>query len=153
MVSAPLHPAQLEGLRRIDAEDFTKVRQKAKEALIAMGQNPSELYLDAGIQGLKLYYALPVLDPGNAHAVSPEIDVFWHAHMLFSREYARFSREVVGDMIHHAPLDRSDSRQLQNARALHNYTTEALRKLFGEGHIDNEVWPRLISDLSLLWRR
>ncbi|MBX4209556.1 hypothetical protein KW799_02615 [Candidatus Parcubacteria bacterium] len=150
LLKATVSPLQRQRLERIDSEDFSAVRKKAREILKSMGIEASEEYLDLGILGLKQYYALPVLNPKNGHAVSAEIDPFWHAHMLFTRQFARFGQDVIGGPMHHIPLDHDHAGQLENVRTLYGYTLGILKELFGEDGLDPRVWPRSVVDARLM---
>lgn len=148
-IKVELHPQHLSRIQRIDNEDYTDVRVKAQKLLIENGINPSSNYLDAGIVGLKQYYALALLDPVNGHAVSAEIDPFWHAHMLFSEKYMSFSHDVVGGYMHHTPHNCANKKEVKNLRNLYKYTISVLDKIFGES-IDLLMWPRKVKDVHLI---
>ena len=50
---------------------------------------------------------------GNAEEeVSPSLDIdeTWHNHMLFSRDYIKFSKKWHGDYIHHQPSYKDEDR-------------------------------------------
>src|SRR6185295_1233920 len=102
-------------LEIIDNEDDEPVVNKVRESLEEIhGQLPTDEYIRSGVIGLKQYYAIALLDPLNAHSVSEKIDLFWHSHILHSRRYIKFCNKVVGEYMHHLPLDRNDDRQIEN---------------------------------------
>jgi len=96
--------------------------------------------LEARLFGLKQYYAIVLLDPCNSHAVSLEVDKFWHVHILHTHQYQNFCQSMMGAFIHHIPLNRHDSRQMENIRDVYGHTLDTLKSVFGEDQIDPSVW-------------
>ena len=135
-------------IRRIDAEDFKLVMQKAMEDLAATGKRVSLEYAERAIYALKQYYVVAMLDPSNAHSVTLPIDPFWHAHILFTEQYRHFCDDVIGEYMDHVPLDRRDPAKVQNVKQLYSYTLEVLPKLFSD--IDPEFWPTDVTDAELI---
>lgn len=39
------------------------------------------------------------------HSPSEQVDIGWHAFLMYTREYADFCQHIAGRMIHHAPSD------------------------------------------------
>ena len=111
-------------------------------------RNVCEDYMQGMLFALKQYYALPVLDPFNMHAVSFEVDDAWHAHMLCSKDYADFCSKVVGYFMHHEPLDRENPRAVAHVRVQYEYTIECMHKWFES--VDEKFWPRDVSDARLI---
>ncbi len=120
----------------IDSHDFSKVERKMKELYPFM----TEEYITRGIFALKQYYASALFDPSNGHAISKEIDPFWHVHMLFSKEYQGFCEAVVGEFMHHKPLERSSKKEMAKARRLYRYTIQVLENVFTK--LDKHFWPK-----------
>ncbi|MBI5139227.1 hypothetical protein HZA26_01310 [Candidatus Nomurabacteria bacterium] len=140
MVLMPLHPEQARRLQFIDEENYAPVVRKVRELYEAEhGCPPTEAWVNSGIEGLKQYYAVALLDPLNAHAVSAKLDLFWHAHILHSQQYADFCDRVVGRYMHHVPLDAANKVAVENVGVLYNYTLEVIGLLFGEKNPEN--WP------------
>ena len=125
-VKKRLSARQIAALQRIDDEDFSGVRRKVAEEFKKQGRVVDDAYLDAGIFALKLYYALPVVDPLNMHAVSDELDPFWHMHILHTKQYAAFCEETVGTFMHHDPLDHAQATAVAQVRFLYGYTVTVL---------------------------
>jgi hypothetical protein len=142
------NPAHLAGIDKIDAEDFSSVRKKVKADALKVGKTISDEYLDRGILGLKQYYAVAMLDPANGHAVSPELDPLWHAHMLFSSQYDRFCKGLVGEYMHHSPLLHDDHVAVEKVARLYEYTIEVLRASFTD--LDPVFWPLTLKRDQLL---
>ena len=69
--------------------------------------------------------------------VSPPVDQFWHAHILFSRDYTNFSQKMMGTYIHHYPALTQEER----IRLAPDY--ELTRRLYCEKFEvpDEKWWP------------
>ena len=135
-INKRLSASQIAALQRIDDEDFSGVRRKVAEELSKQGRDVDNAYLDAGISALKLYYALPVLDP------------FWHMHILHTKQYAAFCQETVGAFMHHDPLDHSLAADVAQVQFLYDYTIGVLSDLFGE--LDPQFYPQHLADAQLV---
>lgn len=118
----PWHRARIQ---MIEDEDYSGVRRKTKE----MYPSLSEAMLDEGIEALKAYYAIALVDPLNEHAVAPEIDLFWHSHILHTKQYADFCQRVFGEFLHHTPLNHTDDVEVREVRDLYDYTVGVYRAL------------------------
>ncbi len=114
-------------LELIDNFDYSKVTKKVKEEL---GENATKEFLYEGVENLKKYYAVALLDPLNCHAVSEMVDPFWHAHILFTHDYIKFCDDVYGHYIHHEPLDKDNLDEVERVTRLYEYTLEIYPKLF-----------------------
>lgn len=51
------------------------------------------------------YLGACAVNPGAGLAPSGLVDVGWHTFILYTREYAEFSRAVAGRFLHHTPTD------------------------------------------------
>ncbi|HTQ14440.1 MAG TPA: hypothetical protein VMH86_11250 [Rhizomicrobium sp.] len=49
------------------------------------------------------YIALACAHPDGAIAPSLKVDDFWHAHILFTEDYAAFCQAIAGRFMHHRP--------------------------------------------------
>ncbi len=139
---------QMRRIRRIEEEDYRFVQSKTGEDLATQGVQVSRDYLERGIVALGQYYAVAVLDPANAHAVGVPVDPFWHAHILFTEQYCRFCDDVVGEYMHHVPLDRTDDSKVRNVCELYDYTLQVLPRFFVE--VDPTFWPVATSDSEVI---
>ena len=137
--SLPLKKYHISKFERIDSENFESVKVKTSDHLDQIGVIHDESYLDRGVLSLKQYYALIVVDPSNAHAMSITVDPFWHSHILYTEQYLQFCRDLVGETIHHYPLNRKSVSQMKAVRPLSNYTLEMVRKIFE--NVDINFWP------------
>lgn len=140
-------------IKLIDQEDFSSIVRKTREILLASGRNDiSDEYLERGVFALKQYYALAMLDPANAHAISDIVDPFWHAHILHSEQYVPFCTSVVGEYMHHRPLDKSNAGHVEIISRLYDYTHTVLQSFFV--NVDDLFWPKAVSDVTLIcWHK
>lgn len=65
----------------------------------------------------------------------PDIDVFWHEHILDTRKYDADCRSVFGTFLHHDP-----AQPPQVSYGLHDRTMSRYRLYFGEP--DDRIWGR-----------
>lgn len=70
---------------------------------------------------------------GRATIAAP-LDPFWHTHVLFTRDYARFGQHIVGKTLHHTPVAKSRTGPLQPQ---YNRTREQYKEIFG---FPSPVW-------------
>jgi hypothetical protein len=139
-IKMDMNDIQRSKLELIDNFDYSKVRKKVQEEL---GEKATDKLLDEGIENLKKYYVVALLDPLNCHAVSEMVDPFWHAHILFTRDYVKFCDSIYGRYIHHEPLDKNDSIEVDRVVYLYEYTMEIYAKLFTNNN--SEWWPSVES--------
>ena len=71
------------------------------------------------IDGVELEYkrfmALGCVYGSNAAPLSQRVDDFWHAHILFTEDYAAMCQAVAGQFLHHRPtLDEGDESKSSN---------------------------------------
>ena len=125
----------LQKVRQIDRFDYSAVRSKVRR-----DHGLQDPELDAGIEQLKRYYAVALLDPFNLHAVSESVDPFWHSHILFTTEYIHFCNNIFGQYIHHEPLDPNDRERVAYVTKLYDYTLDTYSKIFKS--IDSKWWPK-----------
>ena len=142
------NPEHLRRIAIIDDEDFDQVLTLVRKEFTKEGRAVSDEYLARGIYALKQYYAIAMLDPANAHAVSVPVDPFWHAHILHTERYEIFCNAVVGEYMHHRPLNHASKTQVAVVRNLYGYTLEVLPKLFT--NVEAEFWPQAHSDSALI---
>ncbi len=124
-----------EKLMQIDDFDYGKVLKKVGRDCGGL----TDRYLSEGEYSLKQYYAVALLDPLNEHAVSKLVDPFWHAHVLFTQDYAEFCNSIFGGYVHHTPLDPDDTEEVGRVSNLYEYTLSTYKKIFSD--IDESWWP------------
>ncbi|MFY3791820.1 hypothetical protein ACOQFO_09005 [Ureibacillus sp. MALMAid1270] len=134
-IKVPLTELQKEKIKVIDEFDYNPIKTKFKEEFLDL----TDRYLSDGIENLKRYYVVALLDPENMHAVSNYVDPFWHIHLVFTKEYHAFCNEVFGQYIHHSPLQRENREMVNHVRALYKYTREIYDEIFTS--VDDNWWP------------
>lgn len=139
-IALPTTANQKARLQRIDEEDFSLVMKKVREELALQNIQVTDDYLIRGINALKQYYAIALLDPANAHAIPANLDPFWHMHILCTEQYFKFCNDVIGEYMHHMPLDRDDPAKVKNVSELYAYSLEMAPKLFHDP--DRIFWAR-----------
>jgi hypothetical protein len=137
-IKVSLSPLQMEKVQMIDNFDYSNVAKKVQEEF---GISLTDRYISEGIENLKRYYVVALLDPTNQHAVSEVVDPFWHVHVLFTKEYTEFCQSVYGQYIHHAPLDRENEGMVNHLKQLYNYTVNIYHEMFHQ--VDSSWWPDL----------
>jgi hypothetical protein len=134
-VQLKIDPLHIEKINQIDNFDFSKTAKKVNHDLHGLTSD----YLRDGIENLKKYYVVALLDPLNPHAVSRYVDPFWHAHILHTNEYMEFCESIFGQYIHHKPLDSDDLNEVKEITTLYSYTKEIYQKMFR--NISSQWWP------------
>lgn len=61
-----------------------------------------------------------------------DIDEFWHAHILFTKEYIADCHHLVGHYIHHAPADPANPEEVSQLTEQFERTKTLYLKEFGE---------------------
>ena len=126
----------IEKLNQIAQFDYSKViKQVSKDFNGVL----TRTYLNEGIENLKKYYAVALLDPFNQHAVSRHVDPFWHAHILHTEEYIAFCETVYQQYVQHEPLDEENHIKVAEIAGLYDYTLKVYHQLFK--HVDSNWWP------------
>ncbi len=133
-IAVEVNDFQRTRIQAIDDFDYSKVSMKVANDLDGVTSS----YLAAGIENLKMYYVVALLDPLNAHAVSRSVDPFWHAHVLFTRDYGKFCRDVYDQYVHHEPLDEEDTGKVETVKALYSYTLTQYDSIFKS--VDRDWW-------------
>lgn len=82
------------------------------------------------------YMTLASRHPGVCLPPPRQIDAVWHAHLMFTANYAAFCRAGAGRFIHHSPSTSEDD--VRRYRALSVNTLRCYRELYGEPPAD--IW-------------
>lgn len=146
-IHVPLSKRQESIMRIIDEEDYTPVVSKVVYEMGLQGKTPTQDYLDEGILALKQYYAICFMDD-NAHAISDTLDPFWHAHILHTVPYHRFSERLGIGYMHHAPNDPNNPEETVALRILYDHTQKVFRRCFN--WVSDEFNPIEVRDEGLL---
>ncbi|SDT26514.1 hypothetical protein SAMN05444162_3605 [Paenibacillaceae bacterium GAS479] len=90
-------------LERAIPGDYT---QQIKQRYLTEHPNVSEDYFELLMFELKRYFVLcSVLK--SVPMFSDEVDGVWHEMIMYTREYERFGKELLGGTLHHAPAAES----------------------------------------------
>ena len=143
-ISRKLDEFQQSKIEAIDRFDYSNVKWKVSKDLSGV----TDKYIDEGIENLKLYYAVALLDPLNGHAVSRAVDPFWHAHVLFTKDYGRFCDEIFGGYVHHEPLDEANAAEMKKVERLYRYTIGIYADLFKD--VDESWWGKSFGPFKLV---
>ncbi len=86
--------------------------------------------LDDAEQGYRRFVYMAKMDstPGALQPTS-DIDQVWHAHILFTRQYADDMDSYLGRFLHHNPFDE------HNPAFAPKHTADLYRSLFGEEYV------------------
>ncbi len=148
LVRVPIGPLLRRPLEVIDGWNFDREAAKAMHDLRELGHDPDDAFIERGIWALRKYHAIAVLDPLNGHAISDVLDPFWHAQILFTEPYALFCDKVLGQFMHHYPLDHTDKEAVDLVRRLYDYTVEVHQAIFKDADLEfypiNMPEPRLV---------
>ncbi|MCW2765805.1 MAG: hypothetical protein JWO11_1764 [Nocardioides sp.] len=77
------------------------------------------------------------LNPGTALSPSPQVDIGWHAFVLYTRDYAEFCQRVAGRFVHHVPDDDPAEPRRSGPDAI--AATVAALRLVGLP-VDEDLW-------------
>jgi hypothetical protein len=83
------------------------------------------------------FLAMRLLDRKLVLVPPPDIDVFWHQHILFTREYARDCEKAFGEFLHHNPASgsKNEAEKLQQGFV---ETAAFYADAFGENYLATE---------------
>jgi len=100
------------------------------------GFEPSDV--DKRIKEYRRFLVL-VLMHGSTVPISEPVDVIWHNHILFTKDYMKMGNAVFGHYLHHHPTV-NDEENIALAGNYKNNTLSAYQKLFGK--VDRKYWPK-----------
>lgn len=134
-------PAVNQMFRKIESLDFTEL--KAKLMLPGPeGYGWTKEQADSAELWYKRFLMLHLLHPKHPNSPSVPVDMFWHAHILDTRRYAKDCQDIFGHFVHHFPYFglRDDKAELQTAFGETNllyqkeFGANAMLGLIGAGH-------------------
>jgi hypothetical protein len=102
---------------------------EAVKSLLRVNRPWSDAQCDLVEVWYRRYLTLAVLYPDETLRPTPEIDEFWHHHILCTHKYAEDCDRVFGRFLHHSP-DSVDSDRADH-EAASTWTNEMLAA-FGE---------------------
>jgi hypothetical protein len=92
-------------LDRLNAWDLSLVKQQVVRKGIFRADE-----VDAIERDYKQFMALSCVADSGAIPVDPRMDEFWHAHILFTQDYAAMCKAVAGQFLHHRPSILDEAR-------------------------------------------
>ncbi len=98
-------PAAHPSIAAIFSWDFSRVKN-----LLTRDDKLDPAEADARIEEYRKYMAINATF-NTSHPVSKEVDDVWHAHVLDTVDYARFSERVFGRFLHHLPIFDEDGQK------------------------------------------
>ena len=105
------------------------------ERLLGQRSMPEGI-IKRAIEEYRRFMTLVVLGGDHLDMFSGEVDEVWHAHILFTRQYAEFCQAVYGRFIHHDPvLPREAEHLAEHAQEDREKFFRAYRAVFGEPSI------------------
>lgn len=76
-------------------------------------------------------------DRASSHSPSEQVDIGWHAFLMYTREYADFCQKIAGRMIHHAPSD-VPGVDYGTGNTVRTVAAMQVRGMF----VDKALWPK-----------
>lgn len=140
LVKHPMSVRQRAALKRIDDEDYSLVVYKTRKDFLERGIVRGDEFYEEGITSLKQYYSTTIFDPYNMHAVTDDLDRFWHQHVIDTARYAILCSDIRGFM-HHDPLDRTDLAKVSAIAQVYQYTYLVLEKIYGSKNLSPIFFP------------
>ncbi|WP_162820044.1 hypothetical protein [Kordia sp. SMS9] len=132
---------QKRALKRLDAEDLEMIKFLVKKIHKEKGKKRDENYYNEGCTALFQYYTTAILDPFNMHAISDELDDFWHAHVIDTVSYDLLCKDL-GFFMHHDPLNPKDIKKEKDVKIVYEYTRrKVLPSIFGEKNLSKIFHP------------
>ena len=113
---------------------------KTRKDYLERGLQRGDEFYEEGITSLKQYYSTTVFDPYNIHAVTDDLDRFWHQHVIDTVRYAMLCADINGFM-HHDPLDRTDLAKVSAIAQVYEYTYLVLEKIYGAKNLSPTFFP------------
>ncbi len=151
MVKIKMSKRQVNAIKRIDAEPCDVIVLLTSRELRRRGEKHSKAFYEAGCLALKQYYATTIFDPVNMHAISDNLDTFWHAHVLDTVAYDLLCKDIKGFM-HHDPLNKFDTAKMAAVKKIYDYTRVVLERIFGAENLDERFHPSKSSPSILVCR-
>jgi hypothetical protein len=82
-------------------EDF---KERIKRRYLAEHPKATEAYFEAVFYELQRFFIMCSL-LSNVPMFSKKVDAIWHEMLMYTKEYEKFSADLCGEHIHHAPND------------------------------------------------
>jgi len=115
----------------IDAIDFTMVKLKIQDPEEGLGWTAG--LCDEAEAAYKGFLALKRTYPDKEIVPNKMVDLFWHQHILDTRQYAEDCQYIFGYFMHHFPyFGMKDEQEKQNLADAFEETRELYAVHFGE---------------------
>lgn len=140
---APVPPMDHDLWERVTAMDLSPV---VEQLVMYKGWDP-ERAADAEHRYRRFFYLKAVMPQGKA-SPSPEVDEFWHQHIINTQQYGSDCECVAGRFIHHIFLSPDDPAQARELSAVWLSTVTCYESLFDEPYEETlgtallERWPQ-----------
>ncbi|MDM5318171.1 hypothetical protein QUF49_19400 [Fictibacillus sp. b24] len=79
-------------------------KEKIKRRYLAESSKATEAYFEATFYELQRFFIMCSL-LNNVPMFSKKVDEIWHEMLMYTKEYEKFSSDLCGEHIHHAPND------------------------------------------------
>jgi hypothetical protein len=93
---------------KVDSLDLTNVRLYCQQQ-----HGWDSTYASEVEEGYRRYLSLHLLFPETRFVATKDVDLFWHTHILHTRQYEADSEAVFGKMFHHDPVLVSETADLR----------------------------------------
>jgi len=111
---------------------------KPKEFLV-LRQEMNPNFVDRMEKEYRRYIACVATNPSDKLPISNAVDELWHAHILFTKDYAKMSKALKGAYIDHIPTLSEEERAALEPFYF-DVTLERYRQVFKEDP-PQEFWP------------
>lgn len=139
---------QADLLERAPTNERTKTIQswplgEVRERLVRKPVLP-EATVDEAIAEYRKYLVLVLAGYGPLEMCSEAVDEVWHAHILFTRDYAKMSQQAFGYFLHHNPKTSTGRGLSVKDLAAREYFASAYQSVFRAA--PPAIWDRLSAD-------
>ena len=133
-----MSPAENELLSRIEAFKFDAGAPGLSFAgRLAKDNGWGMLYAARVIEEYRKFAFLMVA-AGHMAVPSDQVDQAWHQHVLYTRSWSDFCKDVLQQPVHHEPTKGGVEEQ-SRFKADYEQTVQSYRRFFGEPPED--IWP------------
>lgn len=138
----------LNGVEQVDsmiADDFrnTLTTTLVRKLLKSWHASDEELKHEVGklVHEYLIFIWLRKLYPLQTMPASKHVDIVWHQHILYTREYAQFCKRNLGSFLHHTPKMPSTGSTADKSNP--NYTKLLIRyRYHTKSEPPEEFWPQ-----------
>ncbi|MFE1245821.1 hypothetical protein ACFW35_17045 [Fictibacillus sp. NPDC058756] len=91
-------------VQKLEASLPSEFKEKLKRRYLSEHPKATEAYFEACFFELKRFFIMCSL-LNNVPMFSKKVDAIWHEMLMYTKEYEKFSSDLCGEHIHHAPND------------------------------------------------